>query len=196
MKVAVIVGHEKVRPGARLCVEEYVSEYMYNKIVAQHLEGLAKQNNLDLMVIYRDQKGRNGAYREAEKNGADLIIELHFNSAANPEARGCEVICSGKHAWSKFCDHILAEMEAVFGGPIRGIKVPRHTDRGWANVTRPLPYFLLEPFFGSNHDQASIALSKTMDYAQGIVRAINKYKGDQDAVQKQGANEEVRAASK
>lgn len=80
--VAIIVGHDAMRPGAifQSGPMKGTPEHTYNKKLAQHIESYLFHRGCKSKIILRDKIGINGAYQQAAKFGANFIIELHFLS--------------------------------------------------------------------------------------------------------------------
>lgn len=182
VKVAIIVGHDSKKKGAKLNLnatenEPAVYEYDWNKSVAKQIEFLRGIYKLNVDILFRDNIGIYGAYLEAIKKQPDFILELHFNSNIDNRVKGAEILCSKAYKGHLFPGMYLARCVKLFGGVNRGIKNPDKTrgDRGYGNVNRPIPYFLLEPFFGSNFEQAKFASENMIQYALLIMDAIKEY---------------------
>jgi N-acetylmuramoyl-L-alanine amidase len=108
----------------------------------------------------------------------DAIIELHFNAAENPAARGTETLYGEVNPDSRrLADLVQDSMVRVFGrsgSANRGVKVRRSSDRGFTSVTAA-PTVLVEPFFGSNGGECQLAHEKAAEYAEGLVGAFVKF---------------------
>ena len=93
----------------------------------------------------------------------DAIIELHFNAAEKPAARGTETLYGKVNPDSRrLADLMQDSMVRVFGrggSANRGVKVRRSDDRGFTSVTAAptVPSALVEPFFGSNGGECQLA---------------------------------------
>jgi len=175
MKLGIIVGHTKKSPGAVMPEPYNCTEYSFNTMVAKNLESLGGAYKYEIGVFFRDGIGRHGAYDKASFWGADIILELHFNSSDNKEAVGAQILSSAKHKDHPLPPMLLARMVNLFGGYSRGIQIPEPLDRGYSNVNRPIPYFIVEPFFGSNMSQAKIAMDKHIKYAIEILNGVHEY---------------------
>ena len=163
--IAIIVGHEKGKPGAIIQHGPWkgLSEYGYNSAVAYMIEKKLEAAGASVLVIFRDRIGIIGAYQKAREARADFVVELHFNSSADPQANGCETLISSvKTSASKreelfaiyFADAIndIGGMSAGKRRHGNGILQVRREDRGGANVNAltDIPCALIEPFFGSH----------------------------------------------
>ena len=101
VKVAVVIGHEKSRKGARLYYGEY--EYDYNCEVATKLAlkidklvntvGFPKQ----VRIFYRDHIGRYGVAEQVGVWGADVVLELHVNASGIKGVEGAEILIINKN---------------------------------------------------------------------------------------------------
>ena len=83
----------------------------------------------------------------------------------------------GTHSKHPFIGSFLHLCVSLFGGKVRGAKVPKPSENGYANVQSSTPLFLLEPFFGSNEDQASLAVKYQKEYALGLLDCLEEFYG-------------------
>ena len=168
MKVAIVVGHTKLSPGA--CSPHGIPcENKYNSKVAEYLKDIADIFYYDNYSLgYTSMVKRNAA--KINKGDYDLVIELHYNAAA-PEANGCETLYYFKNKEGKKLATKASEMiSKEFNVKNRGIKaVVSSKDRGFAALYYPNPTtILLEPFFGSNVLDASKFIYNEEKYANVI----------------------------
>jgi N-acetylmuramoyl-L-alanine amidase len=177
LRLVLIVGHEKKAPGADLKVDGKVvgHEYGYNTEIASKVTQIAKNDGrLEVHTIFRDGIGIGGAYREARELTPDCLIELHFN-AFNGTASGTETLTTPDALDRTFAGFVQKEVCEVFGrtGLSRGVKILSRSDRGGGNIhsAPATANCLVEPFFGDNHIDASLALARKDLYAQGLVDA-------------------------
>jgi N-acetylmuramoyl-L-alanine amidase len=173
-KLAIIVGHTK-KDGGSVMAHGGMSEYDYNLKVAINMQLMQGAYGIRTQVITRDGIWLRGAYAKAVFFGADVIVELHFNSDESKDAQGSLVLVSEDYEDHPFAKILQKNMLALFGGKDRGIVVPEKEDRGYTNINRPTPYFLLEPFFGSNVDQCKFALDNIIKYAATIHDAVMEF---------------------
>ena len=169
-RIAIIVGHDARSGGARLY--DGRNEYKYNTDVALRVLEKAKALALDLdadfnkavKIFYRDGVGIKGACRAAAEWGADLSLELHFNAAGVPKARGAEMlVIDGDIETAKKARIILDDLVASFGSKLRhdnGIKWMSRGGRGYNNLKYARSYgitypMLIEPFFGDYETEES-----------------------------------------
>lgn len=177
-KVAIIVGHERSKPGALLKSEDIeITEYNYNSDVASIMKKEAPNFGLNLQVFFRDGVGRIKVRDNAIAYEPDIILELHFDSASIKSANGCSVLSLKNFNNHPFINDFFSLCLKLFGGKIRGIINPTITENGFANVKSPIPLFLLEPFFGSNENQAALALKHKEDYALGLLEILEGLHG-------------------
>lgn len=173
-KVAIVVGHTKLKPGA--CSPYGIPcENIFNSEIARYLECIADIYYYDSYNLgYTSMVKRNAA--KINKKDYGLVIELHYN-AATPQAHGCETLYyysnrEGKEIAEKFSEAISKE----FNVKNRGAKaLVNKKDRGFAAVyyTKPTT-ILLEPFFGSNKEDSSKFKGKEFKYAQLIKKLIKE----------------------
>jgi len=161
MKVAICVGHSRRilgrLDGGAVSVTG-MSEHSFNSEIAGLLKDRLKGFGISSEIF--DSYGGNG-YTAAMRNiaeqvrryGADIALELHFNSSDDPQSNGFEYLCHGKSAKGrKLADALLAAHIAAYPKmKSRGVKGLSPDDRGYlfVNLTH-CPAVLCEPFFGSN----------------------------------------------
>jgi len=178
IRVAVIVGHEKRKPGAVMSdVGVEITEYKYNSEVAKTMKDYAPSRGLEVSVFFRDGVGRLKVRDQALSFKPEIILELHFDASPNKTATGCTVLTMQKYSKHPFIGSFSSLCVGLFGGKIRGAKIPAPTENGFSNVQSPLPLFLLEPFFGSNEDQAALALKNQKEYALGLLDCLEEFYG-------------------
>ncbi len=165
MKLAVVVGHTLKSPGAWSPFLN-VSERQWNDVVAKHILRLAPD---EAAVFYRDGQGVAGAYAEAWQWGCDAVVELHFNSAANPVAHGTETLWQQPES-EALAKAVQADMVKMLGLRDRGAKQPWQ-GRGSASLTAlsGIPSIIVEPFFGSNARDCAVVAGKQDAIAMAII---------------------------
>ena len=176
-KVAIVVGHTKLRPGAKGI--DIPAEYVYNSKVANHLR--------DICDIYHYGSYNMGYKSMVKANAAkmntkeyDLVIELHYNAHSNPRAQGCEVLYYHKNKIGKKLATYLSEnISTPFEVKDRGAKpLTSSKERGyWAVYYPKATTLLVEPFFGSNLQDQDKFKGKEEDYSKKIrsFLTINKF---------------------
>jgi N-acetylmuramoyl-L-alanine amidase len=172
--LAVIVGHEKKAPGAVMHRSQgFMTEYNYNTNVASTMAAYGKTKNVDVKIIFRDGIGITGANKKALSYKPDACIELHFNSF-NAQAHGSETLCSTDSQDVGFAKKVQAKMCEAFGrtGSSRGVKIILRSARGNVHGLPGYANCLVEPFFGDNEAEASLAISKKDAYAKALVDAF------------------------
>lgn len=180
-RLAIIVGHTQRRQGAAALAPINQNEYPFNKEITRRMELEAANRGIMARTFFRDDVGIRGAYQTAVAFDPDSIIELHFNAARNPAARGTETLYGEVNLDSKrLANFVQDSMVRIFGrsrSANRGIKVRHPGDRGFTSVTAAptVPSILVEPFFGSNASECQLARDKTAEYAEGLVDAFVKF---------------------
>ena len=166
-KIAIVVGHTKLKPGA--CGVDIPCEFNYNYEVAKHLE--------DIADIYLYDNYNSGYKKMVKKNAQkmnkedyDLILELHYNSSV-PQANGCEVFYYFNNIEGKgYAAHLSQRLSNTFRVKNRGAKaMASKNQRGfWALFYPHATTLLLEPFFGSNPTDAAKFKGNTENYSCAI----------------------------
>lgn len=153
-KVAIVIGHTNLRKGA--CSEVVECEFNYNRKVAQCLSDVCDIYYYDSYNLgYKSMVKRNA--KKMNKNDYDLVLELHYNSAV-PQANGCEVFYYFNNSEGKKLAGELSEMiSQTFDVKDRGAKamVSKRQRGFWALYYPIATTLLLEPFFGSNTEDAT-----------------------------------------
>lgn len=166
-KFAVIIGHTGDSPGA---FSPFINmpEFVFNSGVAKHLEDVADVYFYD-SYKYGYRSMVNKVYREINQEDYLLTLELHFNSAV-PSANGTEALHyytseKGKKYANKLVDLVVAEFNTRSRGVIG---VDRNQRGGYALYAGKAPAVLIEPFFGSNAEDAEKFKGNDKKYAQVI----------------------------
>ncbi len=173
-KVAIVVGHTKLRPGA--CSPYGIPcENKFNSIVAEHLKDIADIFYYDSYNWgYTSMVKRNAA--KINKGNYELVIELHYN-AASIQANGCETLYYYKNKVGKQLALKASQLiSEEFNVKNRGAKaLVNEKDRGFAAVYYPNPTtILLEPFFGSNPEDAAKFKCQEKRYSDIIRKLIEE----------------------
>lgn len=155
MKLAIVVGHNSVSQGA-VRSDTGVTEFVWNSDLAMMIEDEAEfMPDLQVQTFYRQpgggyQREIERVYDEVDAWGADVSIELHFNSFGDPSARGTETLSSGTPMSMRLAVEVQAAMVGALGLRDRGV-VTRRTGRGAESlISGRAPAILIEPFFASN----------------------------------------------
>lgn len=169
MKIAVVIGHDKISPGA---YSKYISksEYQYNREVASYLR---------CVDIYK--RPENGSYKTqmetlAERvrpHNYDLIIELHFNmfdDIANNKGEGVETVSyPGNEKTIELGTEYCKLISKHYYTKNRGAKVANKGGRGWWFLElMPANAIIVEPFFGDELEAEKF--SNEAEYAEIIMK--------------------------
>jgi len=148
MKVAIVVGHDKVEQGAFSNLLKK-SEFAYNSEVAKLI---------GFDTYFRDTKGGYSTKiaelsKRIKAKNYDLVIELHFNSF-NAIANGCEALYfQGSVKGQRFAEMFVSRIVQEYGTTPRGAKSRIESDRGGLFLKSiNAPCIILEPFFGDNKE--------------------------------------------
>lgn len=185
-KLAVIVGHNDFAEGAFAANPLANSEFDYNNVVANKMAQASPEYNFDVKVINRlrstsARREIKAAYRKADNWGAEVIVELHFNAAADGSANGTETLVRDRSDARVVAKAVQTEMVETLQLHNRGIKVRGPSDRGGISLhASEAVSVLVEPFFGSNRDDririASVgedALART--YLRGLRSGLGQF---------------------
>lgn len=155
-KIAVVVGHNERRQGA-VRKDNGETEFAFNSRVAKVMQELAEQvGGYAVKVFYRQAGGGYSreiadVYRAVDAWGADVSMELHFNSLDKESANGCETLSSGTVKSLALAQEVNDEIVRTFGVRDRGVRTRASSERGGGSLhAGRAPAILTEPFFGSN----------------------------------------------
>ena len=138
------------------------SEFSYWKNIAEKVKGEIPE----FVDIYERKPSTNyiiemkEVLKELNKNDHKFCLELHFNSSLSLNAKGCECLVYYKNEQAKnLAIDLMARLQTKFKSTIRGnrglIEVQDSNTRGGYGICNSKDtYILIEPFFGSNIDEA------------------------------------------
>ena len=183
MKLGIVVGHTRNRQGAHSQTLAQ-SEYPWNSDLAERIQ--ARAGDLEHRVFFRDGHGIKGAYRQADDWGATVTVELHFNASDNAHATGTGVLyfpgsVNGKRLATLLREEMgtaleLPDWPSGTGGVVTPFQASGKQERGKTSLgAGRAPAALIEPFFGSNPDDATRANARKDALAEAIVRAARRY---------------------
>lgn len=170
MRIAVVIGHEKGRPGAYSGYLQQ-TEFAYNSRVAPYFA------EIDADIYFRPEGGgyKTQMRKLAQEINAinyDLVIELHFNSF-NRKASGCEVLTyKGNNYTQLLGERICRSISTEYRTENRGVKqIDSEEDRGyWFLHYMRANAMILEPFFG-DHEEA-LKFENPGKYAEVVKKAL------------------------
>ncbi len=173
VKLGIIVGHSKKQMGAKMIEPFGKYEYEYNSIIADKIKKYAEALPVEVVIIFRDGQGIEGAYAEARKNLCDAVIELHFNAGGGI---GTETLSTADQSDVAFAQIVHKKVCEVFGreGSSRGVISVSKASQGGANLHQ-FPggvNCLVEPFFGDVEAEASLGMNRADEYAEALVQAV------------------------
>ena len=177
LKLAVVVGHN-VRSQGAVRRDTGETEFSYNSRLADMIVNSGKDVGIDVNIFIRTAglgytREIRKVYKEVDAWGADLSMELHFNSAAATSAGGTETLSSGSKNSLIFAEEIQEQLLQAMGRINRGIKVrnSRTKGRGYMSlVAGRAPAVIVEPFFGSN--AADLKATDQESEMEEIARAL------------------------
>ena len=175
-KIALIIGHNKRSKGAFSMVVG--DEYSYWKNIAEKI----KYEIPEIVDIYEREPNQNYVREmnkvlvELNKHKYDYCLELHFNSALDGKANGCEcLIYKGNEKAKKLSTNFMARLQNGFNSKVRGVielNDPK-TRGGYGICNSKDTYILVESFFGSNNDE-SLKFSVEKDVVDLFVKFIKE----------------------
>lgn len=159
MKIAIIVGHSKLKNGSYTSASGIKVEYLYCKEQAKELKLILEKEGHQVTLIQCPEGQfikplEEKAYKLSRINGKgfDLVIELHLN-CYNKTAKGTEVLYYPTSTKSKeYADRVVKKLSTKFTN--RGVKarddlyILRDTD---------CKSILIESFFCDNSTDCNIA---------------------------------------
>jgi len=174
--VAISIGHTRTAQGAVSI--SGVTEFAYNTKVAQILKRRLLAAGVEVVVVLeRDRLGIHDVVRRAAQAKADVGIELHFNSAADPAANGTETLYATTFSIDLAHD-VQRRMVEALRLRDRGL-LKRDTGNGSTYLVgmekAGIPAVLGEPFFGSSPRDWSRVATAHADVAAGLSAGIGDY---------------------
>lgn len=178
-RLAIVVGHTKIAPGAFATAPLSASEYPWNSHLAGMIKSAAEAEGHACELFFRDRVGVEGAYEKAEEWDPDAVMELHFN-AANGQARGTETLRGIQPEASEWAECVHDAMLSLYdrsGKADRGIKKLRPGDRGHQSVSQleNVPSVLIEPFFGDAAEDARLGQEKKDALGKALAAAFIRF---------------------
>lgn len=175
-KVALIIGHNKRSKGAFSMIVG--DEFGYWRNIAEKI----KYEIPEIVDIYEREPNQNYVREmnkllvELNKHNYEYCLELHFNSALDSKANGCEcLIYKGNKKAKELSTNFMARLQNIFNSKVRGvIEIADSKTRGGYGICNSKDtYVLLEPFFGSNVDE-SLKFSVVKDVVELFVNFIKE----------------------
>lgn len=176
-KLAIVVGHTDNAEGASMAEPfNFVQEYEYNTILAALVKMYALDlGNVQVKIFLRDKRGIRLTYDAVEKWEADASIELHYNAFSGP-AEGCMVLYGGIPRANMLASLTHLALLEVMDNRDRGAKHIGISERGGVNLNGgAVPRILIEPFFGSDKDDARRGLMQMHEIAKAILKSAVEF---------------------
>lgn len=181
VNVAIIIGHHAKSQGASM-LETGQTEYRFNTELMFEITGVLQERVCydvylhdtinDYYKRIKDTVKRMGAQKY------HLVLELHFNAAADEAAHGAEALYLEHNPRTKYFAELFSlNCATAFQLHNRGAK-PRNNpkQRGYWMLQRP-PWdtVILEPFFGSNANDVSKVAHQQKRLAHVIHRTVCQF---------------------
>jgi N-acetylmuramoyl-L-alanine amidase len=186
MRVALVVGHDERRQGAYSPALD-VHEWEWCGALARQLHTELGLRGVESRVFLREPGGRYseqmaqlcGKINDWQAGYRGLVVSLHFNSTTEDWAGGCALHWPSSAAGRAAASALSAAAAAAIGNRNRGAIAQ---DRSWSSGRPPLwilqltkaPASILEPFFGSNEEDARAgdAAMRSGELAHALADAI------------------------
>jgi len=180
LKIALIPGHDAHSLGAINYKNE--SEYPWAKRNLSYVQKILADSRLcEARIFDRTGIKIEGATKLAGEWGADISLELHFNSAPSTAARGCEalIVKDDKNAF-EFGDYVTDVLNArmhIFERHKDGVKEMVPGERGYNNVLQAQKngikyYCLLEPCFGHDYSESETVFENEPYFASVLAEGL------------------------
>jgi len=193
MKIATVVGHNRNAKGAETVIPVFATrnEFDYNSKLAELMNDVCDDLGIDGRTFFREpvtvgtarqrfEREISTVYAATDAWGADVTIELHYNSH-NSNARGTETLTSGfamSNAVALAVQDRMVDLYDRDGRLNRGVKT-RRSGRGSLSLKAGrAPAILVEPFFGSSRRDCELAERVGAEalahaYISGILEGMN-----------------------
>jgi N-acetylmuramoyl-L-alanine amidase len=184
--LAIIIGHSSegtdkgasgLSPPFPGTAAEGRAEFFWNQDLAQKIETIASARGIRVKTFRRRQNGGTGireAYRLVAQWKPQASVELHFN-AASASARGTETLFgrTGSRPWARALQDRMVALYGRTGSQDRGLKDANVDGRGVLSLTNEVqPSALIEPFFGSNFEDATLGINRKDGLALAVVNGF------------------------
>lgn len=191
--LAIVVGHTARSQGARALSPPFPAdsrltplsepnEYAWNRDLALKIKERADRAGIRCDIFFRDGVGIEGAYAAVRQWSPKATVELHFN-ASGGNSRGSLVLFGREESktWAQALQKEFVKLYDRQGrNEDRGVFIPGPDSpykRGIASVTQLHPSALIEPFFGDNRSDATLAVQKKDGLADTILAAFANFAG-------------------
>ncbi len=189
--LAIVIGHSSegsdkgalgLAPPFPAQVRAGRAEFYWNEDLAKRIEQKAASRGIRVQSFRRMQNGGPGireAYRLIGRWRPQATVELHFNSAS-ASARGTETLFGrpGSRPWAKALQDRMVPLYGRTGRLDRGLKDANVDGRGVLSLTNAVqPSAIIEPFFGSNPEDASLGIERKDRLAEALVNAFAAFAG-------------------
>ncbi|HBI39418.1 MAG TPA: hypothetical protein DDY16_00500 [Tenacibaculum sp.] len=176
-KVVIVIGHRTKKQGA---YSPYLgeSEYSYMEKVAYYLQDIVDVYQRPNTLFVSETTRINQMVNTINKQKYDLVLSLHFNSFHDRKAHGATALHYITNSRTKqIANQFIKLVSESFSVKKRSlIPVTSTKERGGVFVIKTkADAVLLEPFFGSNLEDAIKFKNKHEEYANTIKALITKY---------------------
>ena len=188
-EIAICVGHTVSGKGSGAQNEFAVikDENKWNKEVAILLQDILTRQGASPRIYFRTDSGystfvfNQSKEMRATQPNCECAIELHYNAAAAPTAKGCEFLCysdTGAKFARALADAYKAQFPDMRLRRDSGVyKKSSGNGTGWLKKVPP-PAVIAEPFFSSNQQEMLSFDARKQElataYAKGILNFVTR----------------------
>jgi N-acetylmuramoyl-L-alanine amidase len=187
-QVAICIGHTVSGKGSGAQNKYAIikDENKWNEEVAFLLQDILTRRGASPKIYYRTDGGystfvnNQSEEMKASQPNCKCAIELHYNAAGDPAAKGCEFLCysnSGTSLARELADAYKSQFPQMKLRRDKGVyRISSGNGVGWLKRVPP-PAVIVEPFFSSNQKEMLFFDGKkqelAMAYAKGILNFVN-----------------------
>lgn len=183
-EIAICIGHTVSGKGSG-APNKYAAikdEHKWNEEVAFMLRDILIRRRASPKIYYRTDGGYSTFVMNQSKEmntaqpNCKCAIELHYNAAENPKAKGCEFLCYS-NSGARMARELVGAYKAQFSGMTlrrdKGVhRISSGNGVGWLKRVPP-PAVIAEPFFSSNKKEMIFFDARKQElaiaYAKGIL---------------------------
>jgi N-acetylmuramoyl-L-alanine amidase len=178
MKVVLVIGHKRIKPGACNDTNE-TCEFSFNETLVHEIANKIKSGEHEVEVVYREVY--NKLPEKINALNPDLVVLFHCN-AFNKKASGTETLYYHTSIKGEMIAKIFQRnIVKVLKLPDRGVKGKGTEDRGGFILRyTKAPCILIEPFFIDNDGDYKVVMGKYHSFVEACKLSI--YEAFEDVI--------------